>query len=559
MLLLTNGDQFINGLQIKAGKAGPNRHSELLCGAPSGQDPADGAVGTKKPAPVARGGLSSVSRNDGRLHAHLVAGVVDLAVGALLPDVHDVVRTGDVALLVEGEVADHRLEGLARVHVLGHLLRVGRLHRLGRLLVDLDRRVAVERVGLGLEVLLAELLDRRLGVRVLARVGREGHQRAFGAGTGDRDELRRHDAVAGHHRGVEALVAHLADDEPGLGVQPAEIDDVDVRLLQLRDEGRVVLLAGVDALVHDLLQALLVHRLLGLVGEALAVGGLVVDDGDLLALEALGEIAAGDLALLVVAAAGAEGVPLSALGQARVRRGGRRLDDAGFLVDLGGRDRDAGVEVADDPLDAFGGELVRDRDALLRIGHVVADRKHELLAHDAAGGVDVLDRLLGAVLELGPEGGVRAGDRSGDADLDLRVRRARESNTETERDAGQQHFLHLVTPLEILGFLTPATAGNPADRRNLAFFSTKVTPVLRAASRARSAARRARRASGTGSSSGLRGCSGSRPGQWREPQPRQRDSSAASAACRRTGRSGRSARRRRARTPQRRIARPGAR
>ncbi len=58
------------------------------------------------------------------------------------------------------------------------------------------------------------------------------------------------------------------------------------------------------------------------------------------------------------------------------------------------------------------------------------------------------------------------------------LRRARESNTETERDAGQQHFLHLVTPLEIFGFLTPATAGHPADRRNLAFFAAKVTPVL---------------------------------------------------------------------------------
>src|SRR3712207_8107867 len=71
----------------------------------------------------------------------------------------------------------------------------------------------------------------------------------------------------------------------------------------------------------------------------------------------------------------------------------------------------------------------------------------ELLAVDAARRVDVLDRLLGAVLELGAEGRVRAGDRSRDADLDLRVGRACESNTETERDAGQQHFLHLVTPL----------------------------------------------------------------------------------------------------------------
>ena len=37
--------------------------------------------------------------------------------------------------------------------------------------------------------------------------------------------------------------------------------------------------------------------------------------------------------------------------------------------------------------------------------------ERDLLAEDAAGGVDVLDRLLGAVLELRAEGGVAAGDR----------------------------------------------------------------------------------------------------------------------------------------------------
>ena len=55
----------------------------------------------------------------------------------------------------------------------------------------------------------------------------------------------------------------------------------------------------------------------------------------------------------------------------------------------------------------------------------IAER--DLLAHDAAGRVDVLDRLLGAVLELRAERGVRAGDRAGDADLDLRLRGARRS------------------------------------------------------------------------------------------------------------------------------------
>src|SRR3712207_8821160 len=61
----------------------------------------------------------------------------------------------------------------------------------------------------------------------------------------------------------------------------------------------------------------------------------------------------------------------------------------------------------------------------------------ELLAVDAARRVDVLDRLLGAVLELGPEGRVRAGDRSRDADLDLRVGRARESNTRSEEHTSE--------------------------------------------------------------------------------------------------------------------------
>ena len=114
------------------------------------------------------------------------------------------------------------------------------LRRVGQ---DLGRRVGVERVGFRLEVLRLELGDDVLRVRVLARIRREGHERAVGAGAGDRGELGRHDAVARHHRGVEALVAHLADDEAGFGVETAEIDDVDASLLQLRNESGIVLLA----------------------------------------------------------------------------------------------------------------------------------------------------------------------------------------------------------------------------------------------------------------------------------------------------------------------------
>ena len=95
--------------------------------------------------------------------------------------------------------------------------------------------------------------------------------------------------------------------------------------------------------------------------------------GDLLALEVFHDVVAGDRALLVVAAAGAEDVPHVALGDLRVGGGRRDLQDAVLLIDVGGRHGDAGIEVADDELHAVAGELVGDRDALLRIGRVVAD------------------------------------------------------------------------------------------------------------------------------------------------------------------------------------------
>ena len=117
-----------------------------------------------------------------------------------------------------------------------------------------------------------------------------------------------------------------------------------------------------------------------------------------LPLKLVDDVVAGDRALLVVAAAGAEHVPQAALGDLRVGGGRRDHQDAVLLIDFRGRDGDARVEVADDELDAVADELVGDRDALLGIGDVVADLERDLLAEDAAGGVDVVDGLLGAVL-----------------------------------------------------------------------------------------------------------------------------------------------------------------
>ena len=105
--------------------------------------------------------------------------------------------------------------------------------------------------------------------------------------------------------------------------------------------------------------------------------------------------------------------------------------------------------MADDELDAVADELVGDRNALLGIGDVVALLERDLLAEDAAGLVDVVDRLLRAVDKLRAEGGVRAGDRAGDAHLDLGAGGARERQGRDKRDAGQPIFSHSATPFEL--------------------------------------------------------------------------------------------------------------
>ena len=218
-------------------------------------------------------------------------------------------------------------------------------------------------------------------------------------------------------------------------MQAAPVDEVGARRLQLRHDGRIVLLAGVHALVEHRLHAVLGERIHGGVGETLPVGGLVMKDGDLLALHVVGDVLGRNGALLVVAAAGAEHVPLASFGQLRI--GGRRGDHQHVVVevDVRGRDRHARVEVADHPLDAVADELVGDRHALLGIGNVVADLEGDLLAQNAALGVDVFHRLLGALLQLRPEGRVGAGDGTGDAELDVGMSRAREGQTSRKHEA----------------------------------------------------------------------------------------------------------------------------
>src|SRR6185295_17614094 len=177
-------------------------------------------------------------------------------------------------------------------------------------------------------------------------------------------------------------------------------DGVDARALQLGDQSGEVLLLLRIGVAHRRLQTGRFHVLLGLIGEALTIGGLVIEDGDLLAGVGLCQPWARERALLVVATASAEdglyAFRSRALGEGRIGRGRGHLQDALFHIDFRRRDRRAGAEVARDEYDALLHQIIRHLHGLLRIALIVTDFQLDLLAVDAAGRVDVLHRHFGA-------------------------------------------------------------------------------------------------------------------------------------------------------------------
>ena len=209
-------------------------------------------------------------------------------------------------------LAENGLDRVAGAQPFGDLLAVGAAGCGCRLGPGLDRGIGVERVAFRIISAGLELLDDFLGFREVARLRSEGEDHAFTGGAGDGPELLGVERVARHHLSAHALFTHLAQDEAAFRVIAADVDDVDAGVLHLGDEGGVVLFTGGVGLVHRFGHAGRVERLAGLVGQAFAVGRLVVDDGDLLAGIVLGNEVAGDDALGVVTAANAVGVPLAA-------------------------------------------------------------------------------------------------------------------------------------------------------------------------------------------------------------------------------------------------------
>ncbi len=97
---------------------------------------------------------------------------------------------------------------------------------------------------------LALKRDDLLRGRFVARIGAEGEQRTFaGRAVMEAYSLSASASPAIQDR-LEALVAHLTQDQAALLMVAADIDEVDVVTLQARDDRVEVLVALVVGLVH---------------------------------------------------------------------------------------------------------------------------------------------------------------------------------------------------------------------------------------------------------------------------------------------------------------------
>ena len=219
--------------------------------------------------------------------------------------------------------------------------------------------------------------------------------------------------------------------------------------LRRADQRRIVFLSWRVGGIQRLLLAQGVGVFLGLVRNAFSVGRIVMQDRDLLVLELSRQRAAGHLALLVVAAAGAKGVPPALVGELGIGRGRSDLEDRLFGVDLARRNRSRRAVMPGDERDMVAREFLRHGHRLRRVAGVVPDLEDQFLAEHAASGVDVGDGLFRPGLHLRPEARVFARERTGDRDMYLGAGRRcgqRDRNRCCHGACRQKAFQHGVPP-----------------------------------------------------------------------------------------------------------------
>jgi hypothetical protein len=152
--------------------------------------------------------------------------------------------------------------------------------------------------------------------------------------------------------------------------------------------------------------------------SALNVGGLVVDDVDRLDLQGVRELRA-HRTLHVVTAAHAIDVGVAAIGDLLVGVGGRDHRQVRFLVDLGRRDGDTGVQVADDHHDVLvGDDVLRVRHADIGLGLVIVGHHLDLEAGLLEWTLELLHGQLRPELDAFAQRRLAAGERTLRCNLD---------------------------------------------------------------------------------------------------------------------------------------------
>ena len=99
--------------------------------------------------------------------------------------------------------------------------------------------------------------------------------------------------------------------------------------------------------------------------------------------------------------------------------------------------------MADDELHPVGGKIIGDRDALFRIGDIVAELDGQLLAQYAAGSVDIGGCLFDAVLHLRAGRRIGTGNRAADPEFHLGCGGFHERKRETQRKNQRGDPLHI--------------------------------------------------------------------------------------------------------------------
>ena len=323
---------------------------------------------------------------------------------------------------------------------LGAIGAAGLLDRLGR---DAHGVVGLRRVGAGVGVELRLVVGDPL---LATRDGRRrlGHRRedTLRVGlTGNVDELLVDRAVRHHDLAGVAGRAELLDEQATLLVVAGPVDEVGVGPGDRGDSTGVVRLTSGDRLLVGDGHARGLEVLGGAGGDVLGVGRVVIDEGDRLGALGLDEVRRG-LGLLDARAVDEEDVLEAALEQVRRVGRGDEHRDVGLLEDGQRRESGAGAVATDRDVDPGRDELGGTGRGGLRVARLVLDGEGQLAPVDAAGGVDLVDGHLGAVLHVRPDGGRGPAERGQHAELDVALvsttgarRRIRETAATTGREA----------------------------------------------------------------------------------------------------------------------------